>query len=194
MHSNLSRLNAIGAFTGSVLLTVTALNAAHGLFLAYTTPSPTATITVDSNVPVSLQTGTFARTHVERPVFSFDLDADLSSLFNWNTKQVHLYVTADYTHAGLRNEVVLLDRMVFTKDASRIHLHYDGTAEPQSYCPRSAKTGWSGDCLYLLFDNAGTLAGNTVRIVPRWRVIPVSGMLLSGNGTASDIAVPSNSH
>lgn len=26
----------------------------------------------------------------------FDLDADLTSLFNWNTKQVFVYLTAEY--------------------------------------------------------------------------------------------------
>ena len=33
---------------------------------------------------------------VEYAFLKFDLDADLSSLFNWNTKQVFAYVVADY--------------------------------------------------------------------------------------------------
>lgn len=29
--------------------------------------------------------------------FNFDLDADLEPLFNWNVKQLFLYLTAEYT-------------------------------------------------------------------------------------------------
>jgi len=36
---------------------------------------------------------------VEYAFLNFDLDADLSSLFNWNTKQVFAYLVADYKTA-----------------------------------------------------------------------------------------------
>ena len=29
--------------------------------------------------------------------FNFDLDVDLAPLFNWNVKQLFLYLTAEYT-------------------------------------------------------------------------------------------------
>ena len=38
----------------------------------------------------------FFRTVVQRAEFSFDLDADLSGLLDWNAKQVFLFVVADY--------------------------------------------------------------------------------------------------
>ncbi|KDQ12085.1 hypothetical protein BOTBODRAFT_34702 [Botryobasidium botryosum FD-172 SS1] len=43
----------------------------------------------------------------------FDLKADLTPLFNWNTKQVFVYLVAEYTNAqGVNNKVVLWDRIV----------------------------------------------------------------------------------
>ena len=42
---------------------------------------------------------------------------DLTSLFNWNTKQLFLYVGAGFTSAdGTQNEIVIWDRVVRRKE------------------------------------------------------------------------------
>ena len=44
---------------------------------------------------------------------TFDLQADLTPLFNWNVKQLFLYLTAEYeTPANVVNQVVLWDKII----------------------------------------------------------------------------------
>jgi len=54
----------------------------------------------------------------------FNVTADLSPLFNWNTKQLFLYVAAEYLNdQGVRNEVVIWDKIVQRKEDANISLH-----------------------------------------------------------------------
>lgn len=44
---------------------------------------------------------------------NFDLETDLTPLFNWNVKQLFLYLTAEYkTKSNALNQVVLWDKIV----------------------------------------------------------------------------------
>lgn len=44
---------------------------------------------------------------------TFDLQADLTSLFNWNVKELFLYLTAEYkTKDNDLNQVVLWDKII----------------------------------------------------------------------------------
>ena len=44
---------------------------------------------------------------------TFDLKADLTPLFNWNVKQLFLYLTAEYeTKNNVVNQVVLWDKII----------------------------------------------------------------------------------
>ena len=44
---------------------------------------------------------------------TFDLNADLTPLFNWNVKQLFLYLTAEYeTPKNKVNQVVLWDKII----------------------------------------------------------------------------------
>ena len=48
---------------------------------------------------------------------------DLTPLFNWNTKQLFLYLQAEYVDAkGVRNEVVIWDRIIHKKDNANLSL------------------------------------------------------------------------
>lgn len=58
---------------------------------------------------------------------NFDLQADLSSLFNWNTKQVFVYLTAEYDGVStssrtIKNKVTFWDRIITTRDAAQLSL------------------------------------------------------------------------
>lgn len=57
---------------------------------------------------------------------NFDLDADLSTLFNWNTKQVFVYLTAEYDggakRSDIRNKVTIWDRIITSPEASVLSL------------------------------------------------------------------------
>lgn len=53
----------------------------------------------------------------------FDLTADLSSLFHWNTKQVFAFVVAEYTGPKYQvNEVTLWDKIVQRKEDALVTL------------------------------------------------------------------------
>jgi len=54
----------------------------------------------------------------------FDLDADLSSLFNWNTKQVFAYLAAEYSTTKYgSNAVTLWDKIINNPEEARIQLY-----------------------------------------------------------------------
>jgi len=52
----------------------------------------------------------------EYAIIKFSMDADLSSLFTWNTKQVFVYVTAEWPSAGssanATNQAVIWDNII----------------------------------------------------------------------------------
>lgn len=55
----------------------------------------------------------------------FDIDADLSPLFNWNTKQIFVYLTAEYSGSGSRDtlsEVTYWDKIITERDDAHLYL------------------------------------------------------------------------
>ena len=45
--------------------------------------------------------------------FNFDLETDLEPLFNWNVKQLFLYLTAEYvTKENVKKKYFLLDKIL----------------------------------------------------------------------------------
>ncbi|KAJ1755013.1 Signal peptidase complex subunit [Coemansia sp. RSA 1591] len=54
---------------------------------------------------------------------TFDVDADLSSLFNWNTKLLFTYITADFSAPGFdTNRVVVWDRIIRNERQAKLRL------------------------------------------------------------------------
>lgn len=60
----------------------------------------------------------------ENVALKFDLDADLSPLFNWNTKLVFAYLTATYDgkREDIVNEVTIWDQIITDKEDAHIQL------------------------------------------------------------------------
>ncbi|KAI5294195.1 hypothetical protein KEM52_004509 [Ascosphaera acerosa] len=112
MHSVASRAQAVfGCFTSVGMLL--------GLLLALSTaffPADVASSVELTDIKVSKGRPTYyAQRREEYAQIRFDLDADISSLFNWNTKQVFLYVYASYPSTVSPNatsEVVIWDYIV----------------------------------------------------------------------------------
>jgi len=51
----------------------------------------------------------------------FNVTADLSPLFNWNTKQLFVYLEAEYTNKqGVRSDVVIWDRIIRRKEDANV--------------------------------------------------------------------------
>lgn len=93
MHNSLNRLqNVFGYFT-TVAFTVAAVIAASVVLFPQ---NPKASLELQNVQVVKGRPHYYSTKREEYAHIRFDLDADLSSLFNWNTKQVFLYITASY--------------------------------------------------------------------------------------------------
>lgn len=54
---------------------------------------------------------------------TFDLQADLTPLFNWNVKELFVYLTAEYeTEANAINQVVLWDKIIMRGENAKLSL------------------------------------------------------------------------
>ncbi|KAK0546602.1 Signal peptidase complex subunit [Tilletia horrida] len=118
MHSSLHRLNTITAFATSVILGLLAFIAA----ISYPLHKPSGTVQVNK---IQVLHGK-ARWHMDRRAqeyakATFDIDADFSSLFNWNTKQVFVSLAAEYVTAKHAvNQAVIWDRIVRRKQDAHV--------------------------------------------------------------------------
>ncbi|TGZ84923.1 signal peptidase 22 kDa subunit [Ascodesmis nigricans] len=127
MHSSGVRLqNTFGFFT-TVTFFVAALTALSALLYP---SSPTANINL-RNVKVRTGRPHYTSTKPqEYLLINFDLDADLTSLFNWNTKQVFAYLTVLYNSPSAssspskytENEMILWDTIIPDVRSAKLHL------------------------------------------------------------------------
>ena len=87
------------------------------------------------------------------------MDADLRSVFNWNMKQLFVYVTAEYeTEANVLNQVIVWDQIISEKEHAWI---------------RSSSVANK----YSLTDQGYGLRGNNVTLVVNWNTVPSTGLL-----------------
>ncbi|KAK4142268.1 signal peptidase complex subunit SPC3 [Dichotomopilus funicola] len=98
MYSSVVRLqNTFGYFT-TVVFAVAAVIAFSDLFSPRT---PSVGVLKATNVQVVRgRPHYYSSKKEEYAIIKFSLDADLSSLFTWNTKQLFVYVTAEWPSAG----------------------------------------------------------------------------------------------
>lgn len=110
MHNFLTRSNALVAYTMSVLSVLTFMCFLSTCFLEYQSDSKIKTVKV---VVKNLPDYSASREKNDLGFLTFDLQADLTPLFNWNVKQLFLYLTAEYeTSANRLNQVVLWDKII----------------------------------------------------------------------------------
>ncbi|KAH8908412.1 signal peptidase 22 kDa subunit [Coniochaeta sp. PMI_546] len=121
MYTSLVRAqNTFGFFT-TVAFAVAALIAASD-FLSPRAPSGTLKTT---NVQVVRGRPHYYSTKKEEyAIIKFSLDADLSSLFTWNTKQVFVYVTAEWpdstSSTNATNKAVIWDSIITSPSADHL--------------------------------------------------------------------------
>ncbi|GMM49434.1 signal peptidase complex subunit [Starmerella bacillaris] len=105
----------------------------------------------------------------ENARFAFDMDVDLTGLFNWNTKQVYAYVTIDYdtmsTSSGLinQNSLVIWDTIIESPDRANLTM-------------KNARSKYS---VYDIQSAFGSL-NREVSISLRWNIQPRLGFLSYG--------------
>lgn len=115
MHNALNRIQTTFGFFTSCAFTLAAIIAVLSLVpFPAPTDSPTASVSVRNVQVVKGRPHYYATKREEYAQIRFDLEADLSSLFTWNTKQLFVYVTADYPngeHGGI-SEAVIWDAII----------------------------------------------------------------------------------
>lgn len=167
MNTVLSRANSLFAFSLSVMAALT-----FGCFIT--------TAFKDRSVPVRLHVSRIMLKNVEDftgprersdlGFINFDVTADLENIFDWNVKQLFLYLSAEYsTKNNALNQVVLWDKIVLRGDNPKLLL-------------KNMKTK------YFFFDDGNGLKGNrNVTLTLSWNVVPNAGILplVTGSGHVS---------
>ncbi|PGH32354.1 hypothetical protein GX50_04834 [[Emmonsia] crescens] len=114
MHSALNRVQSVFGFFTTVAFLLGALTA----LTAVLSPADPVTNVELSNIQVIKgRPHYYATKREEYAQIKFDLDADLTSLFNWNTKQLFVYVLASYptspsSSSNLTTESIIWDTII----------------------------------------------------------------------------------
>jgi len=102
---------------------------------------------------------TVHRNSQDQALLALKLDADLRSVFSWNTKQLFVYVQAEYTTPeNSVNQVVLWDKIIQKKENA--HLKIKSIRQK-----------------YALIDQGQYLRGRPLNITVVWNVMPKVGRL-----------------
>ncbi|KAJ9577969.1 hypothetical protein L9F63_025168 [Diploptera punctata] len=158
MHSVLTRGNAILAYTLSVLAALTFCCFVSTVFIDYRTKATMNTVkVVVKNVPDY----SASREKNDLGFLTFDFK-HLTHLFNWNVKQLFLYLTAEYsTPTNKLNQVVLWDKIILRGENAILDFKNMNTK-------------------YYFWDDGNGLKGNpNVTLTLSWNIIPNAGLLPS---------------
>ncbi|TKR69590.1 hypothetical protein L596_021730 [Steinernema carpocapsae] len=166
MHTFWNRANAVFAFMLSVLAAAT-----FAAFLSTAITNYTTSVKIAVSNPrlkdISDYTTDGARSDIA--MLAMDLDIDVAPIYNWNVKQLFLYLVAEYkTTKNEMNQVVLWDKIIMRDEWSKIH-------EVKMF-PK----------YYFTDDGNGLLGHKNVSLTLRWNVIPNAGYLrqVMGEGEA----------
>ncbi|KAI2608414.1 signal peptidase subunit-domain-containing protein [Hypoxylon fragiforme] len=121
MYNSLTRIQNVFGFFTTVAFAVAALIAASD----FASPRNPSGSIIPTNVQVVKGRPHYYSTKKEEyAIIKFSLDADLSSLFTWNTKQVFVYVTADWpspaSTANQTNSAVIWDAIITSPSADHL--------------------------------------------------------------------------
>ena len=115
MHNALNRLQTTFGFFTSCAFTLAAIIAFLSVIpLPAPAGSPSASVAVSNAQVVMGRPHYYSTKREEYAQIRFDLDADLTSLFTWNTKQVFVYLTTNYPSGpdGGSSEAVIWDLII----------------------------------------------------------------------------------
>lgn len=169
MHSLTTRLSAVGTQLGTCVLVLIVLNAVLSP-LVFPLSGGQASVALDS-VPRLLRFRDQYGEDCDGALLNLTVAADLTPLWNWNTHRIFFYVYAEYAASqtaqpAFVNRVVVWDRILATRAESRF-----------------AATNVTVE--YPLTDARGTLLHASVRLVPEWSIMPITGAIVKQTGTPS---------
>ncbi|XP_064636875.1 signal peptidase complex subunit 3-like [Lineus longissimus] len=165
MNTFLARLNTIFAFTLTVMAVLTFLCFLSTAFKLNLTKVKLNTVkAIVKNVPDYSQ----GRDRSDLGFLTFDLQSDLNEVFNWNCKQLFLFLTAEYeTKNNAVNQVVLWDKIIQRGENGKLDY-------------KSMHTKY-----YFWDDGHGLKANNNITLSLSWNIIPNAGglPLVKGDGS-----------
>jgi len=166
MHSFVYRLNALLTFAGSTL----ALMCILATLTDYIHPM---------NTDVDIKLARVERLQRiengnDEAYLAFEIDADLRGLFSWNTKQLFVFLAAEYTtNKNVLSQVSLWDRIIEHKQDAVLKLPYVRNK-------------------YKLVDQGHHLRGRSINLTLYWNIMPFTGRLRWGKRVFTDVALPAN--
>ncbi|KAG9125460.1 hypothetical protein FRC07_007502 [Ceratobasidium sp. 392] len=173
MYSTYQRVNNISAFVSSCLMGLLVAISVVSYVQIWSIGEPSGRLDVK---PMGVQRAIsrpYSRKEQDIAFYRFDVQADLTPLFTWNTKQLFVYIIADYTNEkGISNEVVLWDRIVRRKRDSKLNIE-------------SARGRYSLKDPSLTFRNA-----SPANFTLKYNVMPWIGALTYGAAAQSTKPVP----
>ncbi|XP_053315583.1 signal peptidase complex subunit 3 [Spea bombifrons] len=173
MNTALSRANSLFAFSLSVMAALT-----FGCFIttAFKDRVVPVNIYVSRVMLENVEDFTGPRERSDLGFITFDINADLQPIFDWNVKQLFIYLSAEYsTKSNVLNQVVLWDKIILRGDNPKLSL-------------KDMKSK------YFFFDDGNGLKGNrNITLTLSWNVVPNAGILplVTGSGHIS-IPFPEN--
>ncbi|KAK3819835.1 MAG: signal peptidase 22kDa subunit [Benniella sp.] len=177
MNNLQNRANAVMAFSISALFCLLGAIALSSLLIP---ASPSGTVSLDSLVVLTGRYDKFWYDYKTRDNEFADalirIDADLSSLFHWNTKQLFVYVVAEYTSpTHPKNQIVLWDAIIKKKSDAVLRKKNI----PNKYSVIDVNKKWQN-----IHANVSL----------HWNVVPYVGFMAFGRSQASEAyAFPSPS-
>lgn len=160
MHTFLSRLNAIFAFSLSIVALLTLLFALSTSYKSYDKLAKIDMKTVKSLVRRMPDYNMPNARENDLGLVQFNLDADFQDCFDWNVKQLFIYLTANYkTQDNVLNQVVLWDYVLNRGEKGQLNLR---NQNPEYYM-------WD--------DGFGLRGNNNVTLTLSMNIIPNAGFL-----------------
>jgi len=163
MHSFAYRSNALFTFGVTILAIMCIMVSVSDNF---NTASPQAQIEV-------LKINRFKRqpNGNDEVSLTMNISADLQSLFTWNTKQVFIFVAAEYeTPKNVLNQVSLWDAIIPSKEHAKFSI------------PATNKYGF--------VDQGSNLRGQEFNLTVHWHVMPKTGYMYADKKVISGFRLP----
>uniref|UniRef100_A0A9I9CIV6 Signal peptidase complex subunit 3 n=1 Tax=Cucumis melo TaxID=3656 RepID=A0A9I9CIV6_CUCME len=185
MHSFGFRANALLTFAATILAVICALASFSDTL---NSPSPTAQVQVLSinwfqNQPNGNDEETiFSWSLIQsnavssylmdsRVSMTLNISADLQSLFTWNTKQVFVFLAAEYeTPSNSLNQISLWDGIVPSKEIAKFQIHTSNK--------------------YRFVDQGSNLRGKEFNLTLHWHVMPKTGKMFADKLVMSGYRLP----
>jgi signal peptidase complex subunit 3 len=115
--------------------------------------------------------------------FDVGLEADFSSLFHWNTKQLVLFLVVEYSTGKYpRNEITVWDRIVTRKDNKRLSI----SKLRNKYAINDPHELLQYSCLQIIY----SCRGQDVILKLYWNTVPHVGALFDTQSGEASASVP----